>query len=333
MTWLTWRQFRIQAGVALAALAAFAVALAVTGPNLAHLYGISGIPACHTACGPLTDSFLHQARNGTTGTLYWLGLGVMFVVPAIIGVFWGAPLIAHELEAGTYRLAWNQSVTRTRWLAVKLLGVGLAGMATASLFSLAVTWWANPIDKAGMDRMIPQVFAARGIAPIGYAAFALTLGVTAGLLIRRTLPAMAITLAVIVAAQVATPFVRAHLMTPVHATVPLDTSAARFSITGDGAMTVTGSATQPGAWVLSNQSMTTTGRVFTGPADPTVCGPRASSLQTCIDWLNSLHLRQVVSYQPGSRFWAFQWYETTIFLALAALLAGFCFWWIRRRLT
>jgi len=48
-----------------------------------------------------------------------LGL-VVLVVPALIGVFWGAPLIARELETGTFRLAWTQSVTRTRWLAVKL---------------------------------------------------------------------------------------------------------------------------------------------------------------------------------------------------------------------
>jgi len=39
--------------------------------------------------------------------------------PALLGIFWGAPLIARELETGTCRLAWNQSVTRTRWLTVK----------------------------------------------------------------------------------------------------------------------------------------------------------------------------------------------------------------------
>lgn len=91
------------------ALAALAVALAVTGPHLVHLYNISGIPTCHTDCGPLTSSFVDQARSGTIGTLRILGIGIMFAVPAIIGVFWGTPLVARELEGGTYRLAWTRA--------------------------------------------------------------------------------------------------------------------------------------------------------------------------------------------------------------------------------
>ncbi len=334
MIWLTWRQFRTQAWVTLAALTALAVALAITGPHLAHLYDISGIASCHTDCGPLVDSFVYQAGGRTTGTLYYLGLGVLFGAPGIIGVFWGAPLVARELEAGTHRLVWNQSVTRTRWLTAKLLGVGLASMATAGLFSLAVSWWASPIDKARMNRLLPEVFAARGIAPIGYAAFAFVLGVTAGLLIRRTVPAMAVTLAVVVAAQIAMPlWVRPHFMTPVHATVLLNTSSVAEFQLGDGnEMTVEGTVNQPGAWVLSNRSITTSGQLFTGPANVEKCN-RTTSPQACLEWVGTLHLQQQVSYQPASRFWAFQWYETTIFLTLALLLAGFCCWWVRRRLT
>ena len=132
-------------------------------------------------------------------------------MPALIGVFWGAPLVARELETGTYRLAWNQSVTRTRWLAVKLGLIGLAAMAAAGLLSLMVTWWSSPIDQAlaargpqraqRRNRFAPLLFGARGIVPIGYAAFAFALGVTVGVLIRRTLPAMATTLAVFVAVR------------------------------------------------------------------------------------------------------------------------------------
>jgi hypothetical protein len=74
--------------------------------------------------------------------------GFLLLVPAIIGTFWAAPLLTREFEAGTFQLAWTQSVTRTRWLAAKL-GVGaLAAMATAGLFSLLLTWWSGPIDTA-----------------------------------------------------------------------------------------------------------------------------------------------------------------------------------------
>src|SRR4029453_7285318 len=73
---------------------------------------------------------------------------VVLLLPALIGLFWGAPLLARELEAGTHRLVWNQSITRTRWLAVKLAVTGLAAMTAAGLGSLVVSWWANPIEKA-----------------------------------------------------------------------------------------------------------------------------------------------------------------------------------------
>lgn len=332
MIWLTWRQFRPQAWATLGTLAVLAALLAITGPNLVHLYNTSGLATCDTDCDALAGSFLTQAGNGATGALYYIGIGVMFVAPAIIGIFWGAPLVARELETGTHRLAWNQSVTRTRWLAIKLLGVGLASMTTAGLFSLAVTWWASPIDNASMNRIVPEVFAARGIVPIGYAAFAFVLGVTAGMLMRRTVPAMAITLAVVVAAQLAMPFlVRANLFRPVSAITPLDTSA--LSLTIDGSrMTVTGRTDQPGAWVMSNNTITTTGQLFTGPANAQACG-EGTTYETCTDWIGTLHLQQQVTYQPASRFWALQRYETTIFLALAIVLTSFCFWWIRRRLT
>ena len=72
----------------------------------------------------------------------------MYLAPALIGLFWGAPLIARELETGTYRLAWNQSVTRSRWTLAKLGIGGLASVAVAGLLSLMITWWASPINTA-----------------------------------------------------------------------------------------------------------------------------------------------------------------------------------------
>jgi hypothetical protein len=57
----------------------------------------------------------------------------------------------------------------------------------------------------------------------------------------------------------------------------------------------------------------------------------SSTFQACQQALGGLHLRQMVTYQPASRYWVFQWYETAIFVALALALAAFCFWWVRRR--
>ena len=334
MIWLTWRQFRTHASVALAALAALAVALIATGPRLVHLYLSSGVAACRLDCDNVRSSFLMQLRTGSTETLYWLGIGVVTLAPALIGVFWGAPLVARELETGTHRLAWNQSVTRTRWLAVKVAGVGLATVATAGLFSLAVTWWAAPIDAANLQLMQPHVFVARGIVPVGYAAFAFAVGLTAGILVRRTLPAMAITVAVVACAQLAMPlWVRAHLITPVTTVSALNTEHLSEMLIDNeyDQMHVAGVADVGNGWLLSNRTITPAGTPFTGPADHAACGVQASP-QSCTNWLATLHLRQVLVYQPANRFWPLQWSETGIFLGLALLLIACSFWWVRRRL-
>jgi hypothetical protein len=347
MIWLTWRQFRTSAWVASAALAATAVLLAVTGLHLAHLYDASGIATCHAHgdCSALAGNFLSQAKSGALyHSLYLLGIAVLYVAPAVIGMFWGAPLITREIEAGTFRLAWNQSVTRTRWLAVKLGLTGLAAMATGGLLSLMVSWSDSPIDRAAglaagsgpalLSRITPLLFGARGIVPVGYAAFAVVLGVTAGVLIRRTVPAMAVTLVVFAAIQIIVPnWVRPHLIAPARATTAL-TAASINGVglvsngTGPGVLTVFANVNEPGAWVLSNQTITAAGRAFTGPV-PQACN--TPSFQACQVALGKLHLRQLVTYQPASRFWALQWRETAIFLVLAAALAGFCFWRVRRR--
>lgn len=342
MIWLTWRQFRAQAWVASAALAVIAVALAISGVRLAHLYDASGIAACqaHGDCGTVVTAFLNQAKAGIYGVLFYGGAVVVYAAPAIIGIFWGAPLVTREIEAGTFRLAWNQSVTRTRWTAVKLGLIGLAAMATAGLLSLMITWWASPIDDAlglpagrngpgGVNHLTPLLFGARGITPVGYAAFAFALGVSLGVFIRRTVPAMAATLAIFTGALVTMSlWIRPHLITPLRVTSALNT-ANIDQILGKGhdQLAVGASVNLPGAWVLSNQSITANGHATI----PATQACQSGSVQQCIAYVGRFHLRQVVTYQPASRYWAFQWYETAIFLGLALALAGACYWWIRRR--
>ncbi|WP_143677367.1 MULTISPECIES: hypothetical protein [Streptomyces] len=156
------------------AVAALAALLATTGPGFADLYDSAG------------SDLLHRL-SGIEQTLYYAGGVVVFLVPAVVGAFWGAPLVAQELEAGAHGLAWNQSVTRTPWLMSKLGVTGLAAVAVVGLTSLAVTSWSGPVDHAldsgGADvnldflpRIDPVIFGARGIVPLGHAAFALLLG-------------------------------------------------------------------------------------------------------------------------------------------------------------
>jgi hypothetical protein len=285
----------------------------------------------------------------------------MELAPALLGIFWGAPLIARELESGTYRLAWTQSVTRSRWIATKFAMVGLASMVVAGLLSLMVTWWSSPFDRVHNNPF--SVFDQRDIVPIGYAAFAFALGALLGVLIRRTLPAMAATLVGFVLVRFAfTAWLREKFESPLHANTPFQSPLT----TSFGAGPISNSTD----WVMSSSTINSSGKVigqnggigpngeinfralpggaseFVGvgrcpnkiPAPPAGSRGNDSSPPLAVQHavtrcINSFHLRSIITYQPTSRYWTFQWYELTIFMVLALLLAGLGWWWVRRRLS
>ncbi|MEV2254528.1 transporter [Streptomyces sp. NPDC050147] len=334
MIWLTWRQFRTQAAVMSAAVAVLAATLAVTGPQLADLYRTAG-------------SSLVDQVSSSDQTLYYTGLLVVLAVPAVIGMFWGAPLISRELETGTHYLAWNQGVTRTRWLATKL-GLGAAAsMTAAGLAALAVSWWSSPIDQAVngggatdtyFPRLDPVAFAARGVVPMAHAAFAFVLGVALGLVIRRTLAAMATTLVAYTAVQITVPmWIRPHLAASDQTTVPI-TTGIPISIQED-AKEVVAHPEVPGAWETSQQTLNAAGQPSSLPSSFAECirtesgSPTAQQFDGCIADLGAQGYQQQVTYQPAGNFWTLQWAETGLYLAIALALTGFCAWWIRRRVT
>ena len=349
MTWLTFRQFRAQAIAALAALAVLGIAFGTTGPHLVRLYDASGMRGCgnRPVCLSRASTFIDALKaDQVYPALFFAGLVSLVILPAIIGAFWGAPLVARELETGTYRLAWNQDVTRTRWMAIKLGGVGLAAIATSGLLSLLFSWWAGPINAAGgfpdnfseFVRMTPLMFASQGIVPAAWSALAFVLGVVAGLLACRTIPAMAITIVVVALLQILWPhFVRPHLLTPDRATAPITAvSLNSMLVSNHSAVTVAinqpGTAHLPGAWVVGDKSVTRSGGQFFLPGTPTsICAK--GSPQQCQDWIASHHLTQVVDYLPASSFWSLQWIEAGLLLVLAAGLGAVATWRIRHVLT
>jgi hypothetical protein len=349
MIWLTWRQFRAQAITAAAALVVFAVLLAVTGPHLASVYAASGVGTCHdSGCGRLASGFVGQLQaSGPYPALYVISLAVIILTPAVIGVFWGAPLIARELETGTFRLAWTQSVSRARWLAVKLALAGLVAMAVTEGLSLMQAWWAAPLGRAAgygaggslldASRFAPAVFASHGITPLGYAAFAFVLGATTGVIIRHAIPAMAVTLAIFAALQLAMPlWIRPHLFPPNHVVAPF--SSVQVALVGvtspDNHLTVIAGDVpgEPGAWLLSSGPVNPAGQPVSNA--PAACvtgrGVNLIPLPACLARQGD---REALSYEPASRFWILQWIETAIYLILALALACYCFWRLDRRLS
>jgi hypothetical protein len=100
---------------------------------------------------------------------------------------------------------------------------------------------------------------------------------------------------------------------------------------------------QRGDWVLTNETLGADGRPASLPSWLSGCfaaapdrfsGPiEASPINPCLDRLSSEGYTQRVVYQPAGNFWSLQWAETALYLAASGLLAGFCVWWTRHRLS
>lgn len=327
MTWLAWRQFRVPVLSVFAGLAVIGVVLVISRLDLAGETNFSDQQTAATATQVLLTA-----------------------LPGILGVFWGVPMITRELENGTLSLAWNQTVTRTRWLTNKMVIGVAAAMVATGLLSMVVSWWASPIDTlAGADtesvfeaRMSPVVFVARGIVPIGYAAFAFVLGVAVGMALRRTVAAMAVTLVAFVAVMLAVPFfLRPYILPPLEETVTISESTITQITGNDGGLESIEVTNPAGAWVLTNETVDPSSNAVSSmpdfvndciparPAEGGAAPPPIQNIRECITQLDAHGYHQLLTYQPGYRFWPLQWIELTFFLALSALLTWFCFRRIR----
>ncbi|HCU95529.1 MAG TPA: hypothetical protein DHU96_23575 [Actinobacteria bacterium] len=320
MTWLVWRQHRNQAYRAAAALAVFAVLLLVTGRQMALQYhsALTSCAASHT-CGNLAN-----ALNLGSPLLSFL-VSLTVVVPCLLGVFWGGPLVARELETGTSQFTWMQSITRSRWLTVKAGWALLAAAAWSGAVSALVTWWSSPLNALNHQNFQPAQFDIQGIAPIGYALFAVALGIAAGTLLRRTLPAMAVTVGAFTFLRlVIGQDLRSHYLTALTKTFsflhhpPALPKGSYWLVSGG----VAGPGGQvPATQVLGGPSISFGGVPLPISNLPSAC--RALLFQGPFKFgscLNAHGYRLLITYQPASRYWAFQGIETGIFVLLAAAL-------------
>jgi hypothetical protein len=314
MTWLVWRQHRVQYLVGAALLAAFAVMIVITGAQVSdQFHSAQAACAAGQGCRQLGGLFM---GSKVVGFLVLATLGT----PLLVGLFWGAPLVAVEAEAGTTQFAWMQSVTRKRWLAVKIGWMVLAAAIWGGVISALVTWWASPTNAEQLNQFDPGRFDIMGLVPVAYSLFAVALGVTAGAVTRRTLPALAVTLAGFVAVRVViTLWLRSHYLSAVTVTY-----------------NVLSNYTPKGAyWRLASGVIGPNGQRLPQPNNtpyfdgipqtylPGACsnlaGPNGGNpTPACTHALSGFHA--YVTYQPGYRFWAFQGIEAGIFLVLTAAL-------------
>lgn len=318
MLWLTWRQHRAELVAAIILLAAIGVLLLVSGISMHRAFDAEGVAAClgrlgdgRSTCGEIVTGF--SDRYIVWGDLLtWLNL-----LPGLAGVFVGAPLLGRELEDGTWKFAFTQSVTRTRWLTIKLTAVGLVVVALAAAFTALFTWWRAPLD-AIEGRIASGGFNFEGLSLASGALFSLAVGVFAGALLRRTVPAMAVSLLGYFAVR--TPielYARPRYETPLLRIVGSDERV--------GPSTTN--------WVLSQGWINAEGEKLSRGERNSLLGQVKDSGTNLDRYMRDNGLRQYVEYQPDERFWHFQIIEAALLLGLTALLMTLSIWLIRRRTT
>jgi hypothetical protein len=243
---------------------------------------------------------------------------LIIAAPALLGMFLGAPLVAAEVESGTHRLAWAQSFSRRRWLLVHVGLVAGCAVATMAVAGAAMYWGlqllfdlpaATPSQVEGA--LQPGNFDGIGVVPAAYAAFAVALGVALGALTRRSLVAMFLVLVLFTAVRVGIAAgVRPNYEPPVR------TVAAASTMKRDGP------SVPPGAYIVGTHVLDPAGREV-GISIENVCSRPAD----CAGY------RIATEYQPPDRFWAFQFIECGIYIALSALLLALAYWRVVRKLT
>ncbi|MCD9144431.1 ABC transporter permease subunit [Streptomyces albireticuli] len=236
-------------------------------------------------------------------------------LPVIIGIFWGAPLLGRELESGTWKLALTQGVGLRRWFTARFGLAVLCSVLGSAVLAALVAWWWSPISNMldGLYWHDGYIFNATGPAAVACALFGLTAGTAAGLLIRRTLPAMGVVLGVVVGLRFLLNTFRSSWIEP----------TARIS-QGDAPRENVRSAWSTGEFGFID------GAGRKRPiADACPWGEGLPDLKTCMAQKGFVGRYHKV--YPSSDFWVFQWIETAIFLGLAAVLFALICVVLRRR--
>jgi FtsH-binding integral membrane protein len=299
MIWVSWRQHRSQAITCLALLGILAAFAIVVSTSMRTAFSHDGLAAClaHSAgtgtCQSAAGAFMTKF-SAMVNIAFW---ALLLLLPGLIGVVVGAPLIASELEYGTWRLAWSQSVPRTRWLATKLPLVTGGLVLLGAAMTAVITWYREPMDRL-TGHFINNVYDFEGLVLTAYILFAFGLAVLAGLLLRRSIPAMVAALIAWLGIRLAVEYLlRPHFQAPL--TYQQSCTPPQPCSISTGITTVPPQTGHIGDWVL---------RAVPGN-----------------------HLTTITTYQPADRFWHFQFIEAGLFIALTAAALGATTWLLHRR--
>ena len=322
LAWVVWRRYRATLLAILGVLAVLGVDLVLTGQRARTAYATAA--AC-TPPGSASCRFEWQNFRDSYAQIGLVGVILVFL-PGVVGVFAGAPVLARELETGTFRYTWTQGVGRMRW-AVAVLVPGALGVAViVGAFGLLVSWHNQPlVDSGVVQRLHTTVFPVTGIAGAGWALAGFGLGVLAGMLCRRVLPALVTAFGAWFGLAYLASEVRAHylaaLTTPSLNLSPTDLPLDQWWTKGGYRISDT----------QINSVLHTIGVQMDGSGKVFAAAPGADDSVDPNQYLLGHGYQPVTSYQPDSRFWTFQWIEFGWLIALTLLALGTTLWLLRRR--
>ncbi|GAB2947255.1 hypothetical protein GCM10023080_002360 [Streptomyces pseudoechinosporeus] len=245
-----------------------------------------------------------------------LALGL---IPVLLGVFVGAPLLAGDLEHGTAKLVAAQSVSRVRWLATKLGVTALVVVVSTVALSAAFSWWWNVVKDQNtvLDWTSGEAFDTTGPVPVALALFTMVSGVAIGMVLRRTLAAMVVTFGFAVVVQVVWGYFRTSLGEVVTVTTNQGASEDAFPELPDA------------AYQIDQSYITSTGDLL---GWSTCAGEETEkAAAACLKQADVVGWR--VDYLPISQMTSMQWLGSAILFALLAAVTVFIFLWGRKRLV
>ncbi|MBT2387461.1 translation initiation factor IF-2 [Streptomyces sp. ISL-11] len=313
LLWVAWRQHRATSWIALGVLLALCTELVWLRDAMTGYVDVHGLrTACDDPDTCMTQwAAVERFRSGYGDVLHYNGLLVEYL-PLLIGVFVAGPVVARELESGTYRVAWTQSVSPAHWLLAKLALPAAAALAGVSALSALYTWTWRSVSGVDSGSLLPgqlwyDSFDALGAAPVASSLFAVALGALAGLLIRRALTAVTVTALAWTVVYWPLEALRPYLVDPV-----TTLSREMPGLSGDTS-----------AWRYERGLLTGSGgRVPEPDCGVGVPPARCAAEHGGTGWYLDSH--------PASHLWPLQGIQAGVLLSLAAALAAGAVWWLRR---